>query len=236
MKKLLLFSMVMLSACVAFATPVTIDNFSQGVVDLTLTTQGNVEDTQTGLNPNDTAGGGRTVYLSRSDTTENVEVSLNNQDFANQLRFAAEPDVSGAFTLSYGVYGSGGNFTVDLSNNGELNPRFGVEVTFSDTTGDMQLVLQDANTQTMTLTRSFADLSTADQQIYWYNTDILAENPALDLTQITGVQLQVSNMDAGADMVMNFMGMTHDVPEPGTMAGMGIGVLVFALRRYLQRA
>lgn len=208
MKKLIRSSAATLMGCVAIISTAN----AQSIVDPFTTAQ---------------AGGGA------SATWSSIPSSLFAQRRVQRFNSSTASVGSGSWTFAFttssgqanlGYRQDSGGSTIDLSGIASMS----FDIT---TTGTVNLnwYLEDENTNNLIQAGALVSVSGTSTQTLNFSTATI--DPGFDLTKVTGMTVGFIAASPSASATVSNFKYTQAVPEPATMAGLGLGALALIRRR-----
>lgn len=176
------------------------------------------------------------------------DLDANNVDpdlFGNERLFTVDIDAASGSTAAISILGVGGVLALDSGvlagpgdaefgafyddfsdvdvTDGGVNDAFSISILFMDGSFDFTLTLDDGtNSGTSTVSANSSGLHLIDLNDAAY--------ASVDLTSIDSINFEATNTEQAADVAIDRIAFTV-VPEPGSMALLGLGGLLIARRR-----
>lgn len=217
-RKFLAIAALLAMAPVPAKADLVIDNFNSGAQSISIQS-GSSSDTASGLPTSDVLGGARFVQLTVNDNPGNLFASIDIVPAVGAFGLSNDAFVSSTAVLGYFGAGSGLTPPVDLT-------AFGGQFTLDILSVDLTISLS------LRVFTSGGDLAVSRTNLSAGVLNIgFGEFGALDLSQVTGIELTVVAPD-DADAVFNSFGVTaSSVPEPSTLVLGLVGVGFLGSRR-----
>lgn len=216
--RFMLTAFAMVFAVSSAANAVVIDNFNSGGGTL-FVTGGNTDTDSSATDPGDALGDQRTLSIPGSEAIvgPGLIMEANSQFLPGVLEFSLRSGTTGSGLL---IWNSDG---VDLTDGGESTV-LQINLLVIDQ-GQVNLNFTITDDLGMTSTVEVTDAVIGANNIFL--ADILG--PA-DLTAVDMVQLEIFGSDA-ADLQIDQIQTTNPIPEPTSVALLGLGTLGFLRRR-----
>ena len=213
---------VVLGLCVSAAPAayITVDDFSDGVTDLTVY-DGAASDSDSDAGLSGVIGGQRDVDVVWTEGPGDVTVRINFRSFSSFVAFAEGPATTGEVTLGYG---GGGDLGADLTDSG-ANDRLRMTFNTADILGEIDITVETSGVGSSAWSGSTpAGINNVDTTF-----DVLfsAFAGSADFSDVDAIEIVIAGGHNG-DYVIKDVGA---VPEPMTVSVLALGATAMLIRR-----